>query len=398
MKSIFRLPLLLVLILLFLSGTVWVLWSASARAALGEGFFVAAEDDEEDSVDDETTKEKKTKGQAKKKSTGETKGQAKKKSTGKTKGQAKKKSTGKTKGKAKKKSTGKTKGKAKKKSTSKKKKRGDQDKEREIQDDDWELDDEPDDRPKKKTKKKKKRRKSDDHKEKDGGDGADGDVELSNEEKYVRELIQDYLDPESLKYLPGGRVEMTFRFFRRSSPVTRFTPPVLAKIEGSLRWPLRGETGFPVIRIARRGVTFLNCWFLGEVEAEVEYRSQRNFTKKQSVALIFGDKKNALGNNFGSQCVVYSRGKPKKKKGRVRGARSFEPFVMKLTVKDGEFQSYRGRKMSARLSYRTKRFKSGRVGFLWAGNVVGYLSDLRVKGRLDYQTMYEELRKWSRKR
>lgn len=354
MKSVFRLSLLLVLTLLFLSGTAWVLWPASARAALGEGFFVAAEDDEEDSVDEETTKEKKTKG------------------------------------------------KAKKKSTSKKKKREDQDEEREILDDDWELDDEPDDRPKKttkkKTKKKKKRRKSDDHKEKDGGDGADGDVELSNEEKYVRELIQDYLDPESLKYLPGGRVEMTFRFFRRSSPVTRFTPPVLAKIEGSLRWPLRGETGFPVIRIARRGVTFLNCWFLGEVEAEVEYCSQRNFTKKQSVALIFGDKKNALGNNFGSQCVVYSRGKPKKKKGRVRGARSFEPFVMKLTVKDGEFQSYRGRKMGARLSYRTKRFKSGRVGFLWAGNVVGYLSDLRVKGRLDYQTMYEELRKWSRER
>ena len=367
MKSIFHFPLLLVLTLLFLSGSVWVLWPAAARATLGEGFFVAAEDDEEDSVNDETTKEKKTKGKAKKKSTGETKGKAKKKSTGK------------------------------------KKKRDDQDKEREIQDDDdWELDDEPDDRPKKKTKKKtkkkKKRRKSDDDKEKDGGDGADGDVDLSDEEKYVRELIQDYLDPESLKYLPGGRVEMTFRFFRRSSPVTRFTPPVLAKIEGSLRWPLRGETGLPVIRIAKRGITFLNCWFLGEVEAEVEYRSQRNFTKKQSVALIFGDKKNALGNNFGSQCVVYSRGKPKKKKGRVRGARTYEPFVMKLTVKDGEFQSYRGRKVSARLSYRTKRFKSGRVGFLWAGNVVGYVSDLRVKGRLDYQTMYEALRKWNRKR
>ena len=59
----------------------------------------------------------------------------------------------------------------------------------------------------------------------------------------------------------------------------------------------------------------------------------------------------------------------------------------------GTFEAHRdGRKLSS-LEYPEKRFSSGKIGFLWGGNIAGTIGSLEVTGRIDTEKMAKELSK-----
>ena len=196
-----------------------------------------------------------------------------------------------------------------------------------------------------------------------------------------------------------GRVQITLECRKNKGNYSAiFAPKISNKVNANLRWPVYRENWYwRGIRIGDKGNIVLKCWFKDDVEAEISYRQERNYTARQVAALVFVTKKGtSIGNNFGSQSVKLSKsGKVKKRKGKIEGiARHRRRDKFKLVVKNGKFSSYmNGQKISS-MKYSQKSFSSGRIGFIWKGGIASFISDLNITGRLDYDQMFKQLKKF----
>jgi hypothetical protein len=139
----------------------------------------------------------------------------------------------------------------------------------------------------------------------------------------------------------------------------------------------------------------LNCWFKDDLEAEVEYSHGTNYQSRHLAALLFTNPSNqSLGNVFGSQCATFSNGKLQKTAGAIEPILQNHPTKLKLVIAKGSFEAHlKGDKRSA-MRYQEKSFESGRLGFLWSGNLVrGSVNSLEVTGRIDVARTAREMRK-----
>ena len=237
--------------------------------------------------------------------------------------------------------------------------------------------------------------------------GKKGKTEvLSVDEEYVRDNIKGFIYPSSLKFLEDGRAAMVFDFRKKSDDhIDIFSPKVGSRVTNKFRWTLPDEEYWSMadgndigLRISNSGMALLNCWFKDNVEAEITFCNAVNFNKRVYASVIFcNDKGRALGSNLGTQCTMYSKGRPKGGKGRVEPVVYLRSIKNKLVVREGVFEAHRnGRKKSA-FKYSQKQFKSGRLGFAWGGDVMGYVAELKITGEIDAEKMAKVMQKGRRR-
>jgi hypothetical protein len=229
--------------------------------------------------------------------------------------------------------------------------------------------------------------------------------------EYVKTNLRDYLKPTSMDFSKDGQVRLSFDFLVKSEDhETIFTPTIKKGLQGEFRWSVPSEEDWisytdgtkkmelAGLRIGNRGMALLNCWFKDEVSIEIEYQQMITQNVRQVMAVIFyGDKKDAVGSDFGAQCVSFKGGK----KGEVKGSReaflTLQKYKLKLDVGSGEYRASRNGKVKASSKYAPEAFASGRVGILWEGGLAGIITGMEVKGKVDAERMLEFLQKNARR-
>ena len=238
-----------------------------------------------------------------------------------------------------------------------------------------------------------------------------GESEPSIDELYIRDTLKQYLHPTSLEFLKDGRAKMVFNFDKKEPEhESIFNRRVDSKINSTFRWTVgreermyyRGFNQKPYshggLRVSNAGIALLNCWFTDDVEAEIQFVMDTNFSPRRTVALVFSSGKETVGNNFGSQCVIYRGGKPRKRAGTSRSMTLTAGRKIKLVVKEGTFEAHQDGREQTSLAYSQKKLGSGKIGLLWGGNAAGMIYQLEVTGKIDEKKMAEQLRKATRKK
>ena len=221
----------------------------------------------------------------------------------------------------------------------------------------------------------------------------------SPDDAYVKEKLKDVLYPTSIQFLEDGRVHLVFDFGDKTEDHTGiFTPKVGGGLKDVFRWTKREEEivvgGDPGLRLSDRGMALLNCWFVDDVEAEMEYLQHVPHTEKLIAAVVFAnDHGKAIGSNFGTQCAMFAQGRTSGQQGQLAPIPFNSNAKIKLVVKDGEFQAYRDGRARAKMKYPKKSFTSGRIGFSWGGSTASTVPKLEIKGKLDSARMAKEMRK-----
>ena len=232
-------------------------------------------------------------------------------------------------------------------------------------------------------------------------------IKKSFDEKFVREKLEEYLSPSSLRFLRDGRVHIVFNLSNKNADQqTSFTPHIASDLASSFRWTRsRDEKGEqqlgikstePVtrgVKVADNGTAFLNCWFLDDIEASCDYAPVGTASRKQRVAPVFGARRKHLaGSNLGTQCVTFNRGRLTGVHGKAGSLAFKETLRFKLVVKDGTFEARFQKRTQQEKRYKLDRFKRGQVGFLWSGGAAGIILQFEVIGKLDYPRTAEEIR------
>jgi hypothetical protein len=226
-------------------------------------------------------------------------------------------------------------------------------------------------------------------------EGAKTEV-LSVDEQYVRENIERFLHPSEIKFLPDGRAQLKFDFRKKNDDHTAiFSPPVGSNIKDRFRWSLPDEENWSTadgndigLRVSNQGMTLLNCWFTDDLEAEMCFVQKVSFNDRMYAALIFAnDKQAAIGSNFGTQCALFRSGTYSGGKGATEPVVNDASNVFGLAVKDGVFRASRKGRPKAEMKYPEKSFESGRLGIAWGGNVMAFVAEISVTGKLDYPKM-----------
>lgn len=260
-------------------------------------------------------------------------------------------------------------------------------------------------------KKKKDKKKSDeakpDSKKPDSKESGDkkkptiAEIEAAKKKEYVHTKLKDYLFPTAFKVLADGRVQMTISFReKKDEHMGIFSRKFGAGMRDPFRYTISqeeivvgGDTG---LRLSDKGQALINCWFLNDVEAEMEYLQFITHQQRLIGAIVFcTDKGRALGSNFGNQCVQFVKGrltyKPKHKSQSV----SFNQTArIKLAVRKGVFEAYRQGKKKHTMKYSEKKYQSGRIGFVWGGSTAIIVPTVTITGRLDYDMMAKVMQKY----
>jgi hypothetical protein len=243
---------------------------------------------------------------------------------------------------------------------------------------------------------------------------------LTAEESEVRQGLKEFLHPTSIEFLPDGRVKLVYDFKKRDEDTGKaFGPkPPGNEPKDKFRWALPWEEGSygssgsssssssssrygyaEGLRVGMEGLAYLDCWFKGEVEAEMDYLQGVGVNARQQAALAFINPSwGSLAATVGAQCALFQKISIQKVKGATDPYVSWKVLTVKLAVKEGKFEAYRGGKLKQEMDYSAKNFSSGRIGFIWSGGVAAFISRLEVVGRLDVKKMAEEMKKESKKR
>jgi hypothetical protein len=231
---------------------------------------------------------------------------------------------------------------------------------------------------------------------------------LSVDESYVRDKLAGLLHPTNIEFLDDGRVRLEFNFLEKTPDHgTIFKPAVSEEANSPFRWTLRGEEKFVYfkdgttqrrqggLRVADRGAALLKCWFLDDVEVAISYINSTTYDPRQNLAVLFqAESGKGLGCNFGTQCALYSAaGARGTSRGQPRALPMADVATLKLVVRNGTFESHLAGRRLETMSYKQRDYASGRVGFLWSGNVAGIITMLEVTGKLDVKKMARDLRK-----
>ena len=227
----------------------------------------------------------------------------------------------------------------------------------------------------------------------------------SIDDDYVRENLEGFLHPTKVEHLKDGRVKLLFDFRKKSEDhVDIFTPRIGSGYSSTFRWSIPDEEHWSAasgddigLRISNTGTVLLNCWFTDDVEAEMTFLNRLNFTPRMYVSLFFANEKSAgIGTNFGTQVARFSAGKPGGAKGAVESVVNDASVKMKLVVRGGTFEAHRNGKSRESMAYTKKSFASGRLGFSWGGNIMGFVSQMEIVGKLDAQKMAKVMQKGRR--
>lgn len=225
----------------------------------------------------------------------------------------------------------------------------------------------------------------------------------SPDEAFVKENLKDILAPTTIKFLDDGRVHMTFDLKAKSEDHSAiFTPVVGGRLKDRFRWSIDDEEwvvgGEAGLRVSDQGMAVMNCWYTDDVEVEVQMLQHIAHTQKHIMAIIFcNDHGKAIGTNYGCQVANFVQGRPAGFRGKSDPI-TFEAVAkVKLVVRGGECQGFRENRPREKMKYGKKSFASGRVGFAWGGSIAGTISNLEIKGKLDYARMAKEMRRGKKK-
>ena len=215
----------------------------------------------------------------------------------------------------------------------------------------------------------------------------------------VRAKLEEFLAPQSFRWLDGDRVSMTFDFREKDEAQTgSFTKPIGSTDRDKFRWTFRQEEfvigGEPGIRLSDRGIVFLQAVFKNDVTAQMEYRQFVNFHPTRHVAaLIYGSPKMALGANFGSQTAFFRRGLKTKPVGKPDAVAFDAVAKIGLTVKPETFNGIRNRRTTKSRKYKGKSYETGQIGILWAGSLAAIVPSLTIEGTIDYEETAKLMKK-----
>ena len=234
---------------------------------------------------------------------------------------------------------------------------------------------------------------------------------LGIDEEYVRGNLEKRLSPTSVAFDDDGRVRLSFDFESKTEDQSAaFLPKISKSPNDVFRWTNRGDeywaSGVTTtttleraehqigVKISNAGAALLDLWFTDDVEAEIDYYSAVNSTKKQLVAVVFtNESKKSIGSDMGVQCLTLSGGKPVKTVDGAADPLNVHTLArLKLVVKNGSYEAWRDGKQKAKAEYKKKDFASGRVGIVWS-NVGSFINRLEVSGKLDYKKVAADLRK-----
>ncbi len=257
----------------------------------------------------------------------------------------------------------------------------------------------------KKDAKKEKAKKADD----DDSDDPEPDDEpaaptrvLGIDEAYVQENLKQFLNADKLEFAPDGRVTIELDFSKKNpEQMGVFAPPLESSPQSNFRYTTGREEHVDYfqmegIKIANQGRAVLKCWFLDDVVSEVEYIQRGSFTANHMFSLCFSDAQNkkAIGANMGTQCVSLSGGAVSgKSTGKVDSVTNATRTKMKLSVRGGKFEAYKGDRKQSTMDYKPKDFATGQIGFAWGGKIAGSVTYLKITGQIDNKKTAEMLRK-----
>jgi hypothetical protein len=205
-----------------------------------------------------------------------------------------------------------------------------------------------------------------------------------------------------VEFLKDGRVKLIFDFReKKEDHVDIFTPKVGAGYSSPFRWSLSDEEHWSAadgndigLRVSNTGMALLNCWFVDDLEAEMTFLNRVTFNQRMYTALIFAnDKGSGIGSNLGSQCARFANGKPSGAKGALEAVINDASAKFKLVVRNGNFEAQRNGRSRQSMTYAPKSFSSGRLGFTWGGNIMGFISNLEIVGRIDSKKMSKIMQK-----
>jgi hypothetical protein len=234
----------------------------------------------------------------------------------------------------------------------------------------------------------------------------------SIDEEYVRANLEKHLNPQKIEWLPDGRVKLTFDFSeKKEEHVDIFTPRVSKDYQSTFRWSLPGEYTYwrgttttsdlatynGALRLSQKGTAHLNAWFTDDIEAEIWFANGASTTNQQIIALVYSSGTKSIGSNWGTMAASFQGGILKGGKGAVENAPSDTNVKIKLVIRNGTFEVYRDGKMRQSEKYNAKSYASGKLGFIWGGNLAGFIYKLDIIARPDAKKMAELLRKSTRK-
>ena len=231
----------------------------------------------------------------------------------------------------------------------------------------------------------------------------------SLDEQYVLDNLEKYLSPTKMEVLPDGRVKLSFDFSQKKEEHAGvFTPPVSKDTQNIFRWSLpseyawyggtttKAEDGryyYGALRISQSGAAHLNAFFTDDVEAEIHFANGASTTQEQTVSVVYTSGSKSLGSNWGTQAVTFESGRMKSRKGTVENAAMAANVKAKIVVRNGVFEAHRDGRQKQTDKYSPRSFASGRIGFLWAGGIAGFVYRLEITGRLDAKKMADLIRK-----
>ena len=232
----------------------------------------------------------------------------------------------------------------------------------------------------------------------------------SIDEEYVRANLEKHLSPTKIEWLPDGRVKLTIDFSeKKEEHVGIFTPNISKVTNSTFRWSLPYEytywgrstttdvsSYYGALRVSQSGMAHLNAWFTDDIEAEMWFANGASTTSRQTIALVFSSGSKSIGSNWGTMAATFQGGALKGGKGAVENAPSDTNVKIKLVIRNGTFEAYRDGKMRQSEKYSPKSYASGKLGFIWGGNLAGFIYKLEITARPDAKKMAELLKKSTR--
>jgi len=234
----------------------------------------------------------------------------------------------------------------------------------------------------------------------------------SIDEEYVRANLEKHLAPTKIEWLPDGRVKLTFDLSeKKEEHADIFSPKVSKETNSRFRWSLPYEYAgwwgrsaatsevssyYGALRLSTAGTAHLNAWFTDDIEAEMWFANGSSTTNQQTIALVFSSGTKSIGSNWGSMAATFQGGALKGGKGTVDNAAMDTSVRIKLVVRNGTFEAHRDGKMKQSHTYNPKGYASGKVGFIWGGNLAGFIYKLEITARPDAKKMAELLKKNTR--
>jgi hypothetical protein len=234
----------------------------------------------------------------------------------------------------------------------------------------------------------------------------------SIDEEYVRANLEKHLSPTKMEWLPDGRVKLTFDFSAKKEEHSDiFTPRVAKEPNSIFRWSLAYEYAgwwgrtiddttssyYGALRVSQDGAAHLNAWFTDDIEAEMWFANGASTSNRQTIALVYSNGNKSIGSNWGTMAASFQGRGIKGGKGTVENASMDTSVRIKLIVRNGVFEAHRDGKLKQSEKYAPKSYASGKIGFIWGGNLAGFIYKLEVTARPDAKKMAELLRKGVKK-